>query len=48
MVHEFDAPGGQAIVGCSDNQLGSGTQWNDLKVTALEVPDISNIFLGSN
>lgn len=23
-------------------------QWNDLKVTALEVPDISNVFLGSN
>lgn len=48
VVHDFDAPGGRAIVGCSDNQLGSGTQWNDLKITALAVPDISNVFLGSN
>jgi hypothetical protein len=48
VVHDFDAPGGRAIVGCSDNQLGSGTQWNDLKITAFAVPDISNVFLGSN
>src|SRR6266545_4729279 len=48
MVHEFNEPEGLALVGCSDNQLGSGTEWNDLKITAVEVSDISNLFLGGD
>jgi len=48
MVHEFRDPDLKALVGCSDNQLGSGTEWNDLKITAVEVSDISNLFLGGD
>ena len=47
MVHEF-TESGLALVACSDNQIGSGTTWNDLKITALEVSDISNVFLPSD
>lgn len=48
IVHEFNEPEGLVLVACSDNQLGSGTTWNDLKITALEVSDISNVFIGGN
>jgi len=47
VVHEFDTDDG-VVVGCSDNALGSGTEWNDLKITATEVSDLSNVFLGGS
>lgn len=45
MVHEVTATG-QLIVGCSDSNEGSSVKWRDLKITALQVPSISNIFIG--
>ena len=46
MVHEV-AGTGQLIVGCSvtNTNAGQGTLWKDLKITALEVSNISNVFI---
>ena len=48
MVHEVTEAEDFLLVGCSDNQIGSGTTWNDLKITALQVSNISNSFIGHN
>lgn len=47
VVHEFDADN-HVTVGCSDNALGSGTEWNDLKLIAIEAASLSNVFLGGS
>ena len=42
MVHEVIEAEGLLVVGCS----GSGTEWQDLKISALQVSNISNTFIG--
>ena len=42
MVHEVTEAEGLLVVGCS----GSGTEWQDLKISALQVSNISNTFIG--
>ena len=42
MVHEVSETEGLLVVGCS----GSGTEWQDLKISALQVSNISNTFIG--
>jgi hypothetical protein len=42
MVHEVTEAEGLLVVGCS----GLGTEWQDLKISALQVSNISNTFIG--
>ena len=44
MVHEVTEAEGLLVVGCS----GSGTEWQDLKISALQVSNISNTFIGDD
>ena len=46
MVHEVTEAEDQLTVGCS--AASRGTEWQDLKINALQVAHISNIFIGHN
>src|SRR4030095_8518925 len=47
MVHEVNEAEDLLTVGCSGSGT-SGTEWQDLKISALQVSHISNIFIGHN
>jgi hypothetical protein len=41
VIHEFTADS-RITFGCSDNVLGSASQWGDLKITAMRVSSLEN------
>lgn len=41
VVHEFDTAS-RVFLGCSDNVLGSASEWGDLKITAMRVSSLEN------
>jgi hypothetical protein len=41
VVHEF-VEASRVFLGCSDNVLGSASEWGDLKITAIRVPSLEN------